>query len=161
MCEDFDKTTLHHTYESKELEEIIIFNTCKGKLIPEPSRLFWRHAVGKYYAAVTVVHKQKKVFSWKKTFHWTLSGLQDAALRTAHKTRLLHINRTHTPHINQIPQTTQTRFDLLISIHPDGTHTVNPAFTAAITTAKKAYEATLTKPPLATQTTTQQTPPPP
>ena len=60
----------------------------------------------------------------------------------------------------QIPQKEQIRFDLLITIHSDGTHTLNPTFVAAITAAKDAYEATLPK-----KTTTQQnaalpTPPP-
>ena len=149
-CETFDKTILQQKYNSKNLEETMILNTRNGSLIPETSRAFWRHAVGKYYAATTVVNKQNKTFSWQKTYYWTLTGLRDATLRRARNTRLLHINRTHTPLTNQIPQKEQTRFELLITIHPDGTHTLNPTFVAAITAAKDAYEATLPKP-----TTTQ------
>ena len=145
-CETFDKTVLQQTYHSSKREETMIFNTRNGHLIPETSRAFWRHAVGKYYAAATVVNKQNKVFSWQKTYYWTLTGLRDAALRRARNTRLLHINRTYTPLTNQIPQKEQTRFDLLITIHSDGTHTLNPTFVAAITAAKEAYEASLPKP---------------
>ena len=149
-CETFDKTVLQQTYHTNQLDETLIFNTRGGNLIPETSRAFWRHAVGKYYAAATIVNKQNKIFSWQKTYYWTLTGLRDAALRRARNTRLLHINRTHTPLTNQIPQKERTRFDLLITIHPDGTHTLNPTFVAAITAAKDTYEATLPK-----QTTTR------
>ena len=40
------------------------------------------------------------------------------------------------------------------------THTINPTFTAAITTAREAYEATFAKPPPAAQNAIPPMPPP-
>merc|ERR1711965_967893 len=84
-CLDFCKKVLDHEIHPRGLYEAVVFNTDGTTyfMLPVAVRAFLRHAVGRYYAAVTKVHKEKAVFYWQSTFYWALTRFRDAAMRWA------------------------------------------------------------------------------
>ena len=43
-------------------------------------RAFLRQAVGKWYASMTAVFREGKIFMWEATFLWTMQGFRAAVL---------------------------------------------------------------------------------
>ena len=58
--------------------EAIVFNHDGKELLGEATRAFLRHAVGKWYASMTAVHREKTVFIWQATFLAALNSFKNA-----------------------------------------------------------------------------------
>ena len=79
-----------------DLIDTVIFNVHRNELLVEAVRAFLRHAVGKWYASMTAVHRAGKVFVWEATFLWALQGFKAAVLRRCYNIKKHFANREHT-----------------------------------------------------------------
>ena len=121
----------------------IVFNTCGSShvMLPEVVRAFLRHAVGRYYAAVTKIDKEGGTFNWQATFHQTLFKFREAAVRWALHIKHLYIHRTYSHLTEQVPSETLVLFSELINFDSFGSSfTVAPGLTQEIANAAKAAE---------------------
>ena len=92
----------------------------QDKMLPESTRAFLRHAVGRYYAAVTAINEEGGVFRWQTTYHWTLLKFRDAAVRWACGVKLQFARRRFSHLTEHVPQATLSLYPTLITFGSEG-----------------------------------------
>ena len=124
--------------------EAIIFNVNGAELLSEAVRAFLRHAVGKWYASMTAVFREGKIFIWEATFLWTLQGFRAAVLRRCYNIKKHFANREHTNLVAVVSEEERAKYPTLVSIKQDGEHKLTTNFERAIDDAERAREAAAT-----------------
>ena len=72
------------------------FIETKMELLHLHTRAFLRHAVRWWYASMTAVHKENKIFIWQSCFYTTLVKFREAVIRMCSSIRRHYIHRKHT-----------------------------------------------------------------
>ena len=140
-CLDFCKKVLGYEIEPMGIYEAIVFNTAGSSdvMLPETTRAFLRHAVGRYYAAVTQVHREGAVFRWQSTFHWALLKFRDAAMRWAYAIKLQFACRAFSDLTQTVADETLAKYPDLITFKSNrSTFHVTQQFQNAINAAEAA-----------------------
>ena len=73
---------------------------------------------------------------------------REATIRYAGQIRRHCIHRKHTNLTEIVPATQRARFSMLLTIQPDGTHTLIDAFTTAIQNTKLDHDSRRAAPPM-------------
>ena len=121
--------------------EAIVFNHDDKKLLGEAARAFLRHALGKWYASMTAVHREGATFIWQATYLTALEGFRNAVLRWCYSIRRQYANRCFTNLTAQVSDDTRAQYPTLVQINQQGEHTLTNIFTNEIADAEKARDA--------------------
>ena len=124
--------------------DAVIFNMHQNTLLGEAVRAFLRHAVGKWYASMTAVFREDKVFVWEATFLWTVQGFRAAVLRRCYNIKKHYANRVHTNLVAVVSEEERAKYPTLVSIQQDGEHKLTTNFERAIDDAERTREAAAT-----------------
>ena len=116
--------------------KVIIFNVDrKHELLGEHTRAFLRHAVRWWYASMTKVLKENKIFVWQTCYHTTLLKFREAVIRKCVGIQRHHTHREYTPLTGIVPEEERKKYDALANIQPDGKYSLTSAFVNEITKA--------------------------
>ena len=132
------------------LVEAVVFNVSQTgsqsgtELLGEAVRAFLRHAVGKWYASMTAVFREGKIFVWEATFLSTIQGFRTAVLRRCYNIKKHYANRVHTNLVAVVSEEERAKYPTLVSIQQDGEHKLTTNFEQAIDDAECAREAAAT-----------------
>ena len=140
-CAKFCKDILKYEIHPKGLHYAVVFNTAGSTdvMLPKEVCALLRHAVGRYYAAVTKVHKEGATFRWQSTFHWTLLKFQDAVLRWAYAIKLQFAQRAYSDLTQSVDDETLAQFPSLVTFEEDRHHfAITSNFKRAIKAAEDA-----------------------
>ena len=140
-CAAFSKNILQTEIHPRGIYEAVVFNTAgsSAKMLPESTRAFLRHAVGRFYAAVTAIKEEGGIFRWQTTYHWTLLKFRDAAMRWACGIKLQFARRRFSHLTEHVPQATLSLYPALITFRNEGrSFSVASALTQEINRAEAA-----------------------
>ena len=140
-CFDFCTHALDMPRQAHHTEEAIVFNVDKsGELLNETVRAYLRHAVRWWYASMTKVYKEGKIFNINKVYLQTLEGIRDAGIRYGVQMRRLYTHRKYTDLTEVAPEEARIRFINIVSIDEAGTYTISPTLLNEIATARGALQ---------------------
>ena len=135
-CMNFCTTALGETKPMMNVELAIIFNmSSQLDLLGELTRAFLRHAVRWWYASMTAVLKEKRIFIWQSCYHMTLVKFREAVIRNCHSIRIHYVHRTYTQLTEVIPEKERERYANVAKIQIDGRYTIAVALVNEITRA--------------------------
>ena len=141
-CLHFCRTTLQEPEATNTITAVIFGMRSSRTLMSETARALLRHAVGKYYRDVTKIGLNKARPHWTATFRDALIGLAEAAMRYAHKLRLLYVHRKYSNLTEIAPDEARDRFAALIEIRANGTSRLTTEFQQAIDAATRNADHT-------------------
>ena len=95
---------------------------------------FLRHAYGQFYHDFSNVDLKDHTFVWQYTY--ALLSFRDAALRYAHRIKVLHATRIYSTLPETTPVEARERYPNIMTISADGSSKLTNAFQKAIDDAK-------------------------
>ena len=141
-CINFCRDTLGETADMRDIVKAVVFNLdYKQRLLGVQTRAFLRHAVRWWYANMTAVHKENKVFIWQSCLRITLTKFKEAVIRMCTSIRRHYIHRRHTSLTGVVSEEERKKHETVAKINLHGEYTVSQALEAAISGATNA-EAT-------------------
>jgi hypothetical protein len=131
--------------QPSDARRAIIFNvrqTGNGYvMLPELARSFIRHIYNSFYHDFSNVDIQGTHFRWQHTYYTACKSFYEALQRYAHGIRLLYIRRRYTGLSDTVPKEARDRYEKVLTIEMDGTHTIQPSLTAELDRAKARSDA--------------------
>ena len=115
---------------------IIFGQWTQTELGPEDARAFLRHAYGEFYHDFSNVDLKDHTFVWQYTYRNALLAFRDAALRYAHRIKVLHATRIYSTLPETTPLEARERYPNIMTINADGSSKLTSAFQKAIDDAK-------------------------
>ena len=138
-CTDFCKNVLGEKGDMCDITMVVIFNVdIRHKLLSQNTRAFLRHAVRWWYASLTAVKEQKKIFIWQACFHTTVTKFREAVIRTCIGIRKHYNHRRYTSLTGVVPEEERKRYAAVAKININGTYAITPALETAISRAAAA-----------------------
>ena len=135
-CIKFCAEVLGEEGDMRDYTKAIIFNVNqKHELLGENTRAFLRHAVRWWYASMTKVLKENKVFVWQTCYHTTLLKFREAVIRKCVSIKRHHTHREYTPLTGVVSEEERKRYGALAKIQPNGNYSLTSAFVNEITKA--------------------------
>ena len=107
--------------DAPNVTKAIIFGQwTQTELGPEDARAFLRHAYGQFYHDFSNVDLKDHTFVWQYTYRNALLSFRDAALRYAHRIKVLHATRTYSTLPETTPLEARERYPNIMTINADG-----------------------------------------
>ena len=132
----FTLEVLKAPYTPRPDKAIAFGQWTQTELGPEDARAFLRHAYGQFYHDFSNVDLKDHTFDWRYTYRDALLTFRDAALRYAHRIKVLHATRTYSTLPETTPQEARERYPNVITINADGSSKLTSAFQKAIDDAR-------------------------
>ncbi|MDC0525679.1 reverse transcriptase family protein [bacterium] len=92
----------------------IVFNSSSNGLYNEPTRAFFRHAVGAMYAEATKTEKEGTIFLWQRALLNALHSFRGAVVKWAVEIKRMYIARKHTFLTERVDRKTYAKYPYLV-----------------------------------------------
>jgi len=132
----FTREVLQAPYTPRPDKAIAFGQWTQTELGPEDARAFLRHAYGQFYHDFSNVDLKDHKFVWQYTYRDALLTFRDAALRYAHRIKVLHATRIYSTLPETTPLEARERYPNIMTINADGSSKLTSAFQKAIDDAK-------------------------
>ena len=106
----------------------IIFNSNSKGLYNEPTRAFFRHAVGAVYAETTKTETEGTTFLWQRVLFNALFTFRDAAVRWAVNIKRMYIARKYSFLTERVEFKTYSKYPYLVRFYIEDDNTANSDF---------------------------------